>query len=250
MWHGGKQRKGWEWPSEAQDSGGECRVTKSWSSIQKLRLYVVQMTSKCGIKVWPRGVWSFGGHIKSSAIDNMLGRQSRSARLQCRASGSTYGTMFRVTTFGESHGKGVGCIVDGVPPRLEISESEIQVEMDRRKPGQSIITTPRKEEDIAEILSGVFNGVTLGSPIAVVVRGRSLTHLACPSRLTHLACRRSAPRTSAAATTVKCRWPIGHRTLTLPTTSNMASELWQAGADPLLGRQLAALRQEPLPRSF
>ncbi len=80
--------------------------------------------------------------------------------------------MFRVTTFGESHGKGVGCIVDGVPPRLEISEAEIQLEMDRRKPGQSIITTPRKEEDIAEILSGVFNGVTLGSPIAIMVRNK------------------------------------------------------------------------------
>ena len=105
-------------------------------------------------------------------IAKMLGMRHSRTRLDVRASGSTYGTMFRVTTFGESHGKGVGCIVDGVPPRLQISEEEIQVEMDRRKPGQSIITTPRKEEDIAEILSGVFNGVTLGSPIAVMVRNK------------------------------------------------------------------------------
>lgn len=89
-----------------------------------------------------------------------------------RAAGSTYGTCFRVTTFGESHGKGVGCIVDGVPPRLPIAEEEIQAELDRRRPGQSIITTPRKEEDKCEILSGVFNGVTLGTPIAVVVRNK------------------------------------------------------------------------------
>lgn len=97
---------------------------------------------------------------------------SRSARLNVRAAGSTYGTAFRVTTFGESHGKGVGCIIDGVPPRLRISEEEIQVEMDRRKPGQSIIVTPRKEDDHAEILSGTYNGVTLGTPIAILVRNK------------------------------------------------------------------------------
>ena len=96
----------------------------------------------------------------------------RSTRLVVKASGSTYGTAFKVTTFGESHGKGVGCIIDGVPPRLQITEAEIQVEMDRRRPGQSIITTPRKEDDIAEILSGTVNGVTLGTPIAIVVRNK------------------------------------------------------------------------------
>jgi hypothetical protein len=100
------------------------------------------------------------------------GRASRSSSVRVQASGSTYGTMFRVTTFGESHGKGVGCIVDGVPPRLAITEEEIQFELDRRRPGQSIITTPRKEEDTCEILSGVIDGVTLGTPIAVVVRNK------------------------------------------------------------------------------
>eukprot|EP00983_Pelagomonas_calceolata_P102859 1158854-Pelagomonas_calceolata.AAC.4 len=70
--------------------------------------------------------------------------------VSAQASGSTYGTLFRVTTFGESHGKGVGCVVDGVPPRLPISQEEIQLELDRRRPGQSLITTPRKEEDTCE----------------------------------------------------------------------------------------------------
>lgn len=77
-----------------------------------------------------------------------------------------------MTTFGESHGKGVGCIIDGVPPRLKLTEEDIQFELDRRRPGQSIITTPRKEEDRCEILSGVIDGVTLGTPIAVLVRNK------------------------------------------------------------------------------
>jgi len=84
--------------------------------------------------------------------------------------GSTFGTLFRVTTFGESHGGAVGAIVDGCPPRLEISPEEIQFELDRRRPGQSKITTPRRETDTCEILSGVFEGKTLGTPIAIVVR--------------------------------------------------------------------------------
>ncbi|KAF8056235.1 CS2 [Scenedesmus sp. PABB004] len=98
-------------------------------------------------------------------------RRSR-AQLRVSASGSSYGTNFRVTTFGESHGRGVGCVIDGVPPRLPLSLEEIQFELDRRRPGQSIITTPRKEEDTAEILSGVGDGITLGTPIAVLVRNK------------------------------------------------------------------------------
>ena len=87
--------------------------------------------------------------------------------------GSTFGRMFRVTTFGESHGGGVGCVVDGVPPRLQISRDELQFELDRRRPGQSRITTPRNEEDSCEILSGVgLDGITLGTPIAVLVRNK------------------------------------------------------------------------------
>jgi len=84
--------------------------------------------------------------------------------------GNTFGTMFRVTTFGESHGPGVGVVVDGCPPRLPITTAEIQVELDRRRPGQSAITTQRREPDEVEILSGVHEGLTLGTPIAMLVR--------------------------------------------------------------------------------
>jgi chorismate synthase len=84
--------------------------------------------------------------------------------------GSTFGHLFRVTTFGESHGGGVGVVVDGCPPRLELSVEEIQRDLDRRRPGQSEITTPRDEPDRAEVLSGLFEGRTLGTPIAVLVR--------------------------------------------------------------------------------
>lgn len=83
--------------------------------------------------------------------------------------GSTFGHTFRITTWGESHGGGVGVIVDGCPPRLELSVEEIQADLDRRRPGQSRITTQRQEEDEVQILSGVFEGVTLGTPISMLV---------------------------------------------------------------------------------
>lgn len=86
--------------------------------------------------------------------------------------GNSFGHLFRVTTFGESHGGGVGVVIDGCPPRLDISVDEIQLELDRRRPGQSKITTPRQEEDRCEILSGVFEGKTLGTPIAILVRNK------------------------------------------------------------------------------
>ena len=85
---------------------------------------------------------------------------------------STIGALFRVSTFGESHCKGVGCIVDGVPPRLALSEQDIQPQLDRRRPGQSIVTTERKEQDAVTIYSGVENGFTLGTPIALLVANR------------------------------------------------------------------------------
>jgi chorismate synthase len=86
--------------------------------------------------------------------------------------GNTFGQLFRVTTFGESHGGGIGVVIDGCPPKIEISEADIQCELDRRRPGQSKITTQRKEEDRCEILSGVFEGKTLGTPIAMLVRNQ------------------------------------------------------------------------------
>jgi len=86
--------------------------------------------------------------------------------------GSVFGHLFRISTFGESHGGGVGVVLEGCPPRLEIAVDEIQRDLDRRRPGQSVLTTPRQEADQAEILSGVFEGRTLGSPIAILVRNK------------------------------------------------------------------------------
>ncbi len=83
---------------------------------------------------------------------------------------SILGTLFRVSTFGESHGAGVGVVVDGCPPRIPLQEADLQQELDRRRPGQSKIVTPRKEDDKAEILSGVADGLTTGTPVAVLVR--------------------------------------------------------------------------------
>ncbi|KAJ7037467.1 chorismate synthase [Mycena alexandri] len=83
---------------------------------------------------------------------------------------STYGTLFRVTTFGESHCASVGAIIDGCPPGLQLSAADIQVQMDRRRPGQSDLTTPRNEKDAVLLQSGLEHGVTLGTPIALIVR--------------------------------------------------------------------------------
>lgn len=86
--------------------------------------------------------------------------------------GNTFGRLFRVTTFGESHGPAVGAVVDGCPPRIPLSEEDLQVELDRRRPGQSPLASPRAEEDRVRILSGLFEGRTLGTPIALVVENR------------------------------------------------------------------------------
>lgn len=86
---------------------------------------------------------------------------------------NTFGNLFRITSFGESHGKALGVIIDNCPPNIEISEKEIQKELDRRKPGQSNITTPRKESDQCEILSGVFEGKTTGTALCVIVKNEN-----------------------------------------------------------------------------
>ena len=83
--------------------------------------------------------------------------------------GSTFGTNFRITTWGESHGKAIGVVVDGCPAGLCLDEDDIQIYLDRRKPGQSHFSTQRKEGDVVQILSGVFEGKTTGTPISLVV---------------------------------------------------------------------------------
>src|SRR5437870_328107 len=83
---------------------------------------------------------------------------------------NSFGHLFRITTWGESHGGGVGVVVDGCPPRLTLSEADIQPDLDRRRPGQSRLVSPRKESDTVQILSGTFEGKTLGTPIAMWVK--------------------------------------------------------------------------------
>ena len=85
---------------------------------------------------------------------------------------NTFGKLFRFSTWGESHGPAIGCIVDGCPPNISIKEQDIQIELDKRKPGQSKFTTQRKEDDKVQILSGVFEGVTTGAPIGLIIRNK------------------------------------------------------------------------------
>ncbi|MBU4222688.1 MAG: chorismate synthase [Euryarchaeota archaeon] len=89
-------------------------------------------------------------------------------------SGNTFGKLFRITTWGESHGPAVGVVIDGCPAGLPLEEADIQKELDRRRPGQSDVTTQRKEEDRAEILSGVFSGKTTGAPISIIVKNKDV----------------------------------------------------------------------------
>lgn len=104
--------------------------------------------------------------------------------------GNSFGTVFKVTTFGESHGKAIGVIIDGCPPNIEIDEEFIQSELDKRRPGQSKITTQRKESDTAQILSGVFEGKSTGTPIAILIpnedqRSKDYSHIADKYRPSH-----------------------------------------------------------------
>jgi len=103
---------------------------------------------------------------------------------------NSYGTLFRITTFGESHGPSIGVIIDGCPAGLAIDENFIQSELDRRKPGQSKITTQRKEDDTFKILSGVFEGISTGTPIAIVIenqdqRSKDYSHIENTFRPSH-----------------------------------------------------------------
>tara|TARA_B100002019_G_scaffold193309_1_gene167308 strand:+ start:7254 stop:8345 length:1092 start_codon:yes stop_codon:yes gene_type:complete len=86
--------------------------------------------------------------------------------------GNTFGNLFKISTWGESHGGGIGVVIDGCPPRLPLSIDDIQPDLERRRPGQSKITTPRNEADRVEILSGIYDGLTLGTPIAMLVRNK------------------------------------------------------------------------------
>ncbi|HNG89966.1 MAG TPA: chorismate synthase, partial [Saprospiraceae bacterium] len=104
--------------------------------------------------------------------------------------GNTFGTLFRVSTFGESHGAAIGCVVDGCPAGLHFHPELVQQELDRRRPGQSSIVTQRKEADRVQVLSGVWQGKTLGTPIAMLIanedaRSQDYDHLSEAYRPSH-----------------------------------------------------------------
>ncbi len=134
---------------------------------------------------------------------------------------NTFGHLFRITTWGESHGGGVGVVVDGCPPRLELAERDIQPDLDRRRPGQSRIVTPRKEADTVQILSGTFEGKTLGTPISMWVRNED----ARPEAYTEMA---TKFRPSHADFTYQAKygirsWPGGGRTSARETIGRVAA---------------------------
>jgi chorismate synthase len=135
--------------------------------------------------------------------------------------GNTFGQLFRITTWGESHGGGVGVVVDGCPPRLDLTEADIQPDLDRRRPGQSRIVTPRKEADRVQILSGTFEGKTLGTPISLWVknedaRSEAYTEMATKFRPSH------ADYTYQAKYGIRS-WPGGGRTSARETIGRVAA---------------------------
>lgn len=133
---------------------------------------------------------------------------------------NTFGHLFRITTWGESHGGGVGVVVDGCPPRLKLTEADIQPDLDRRRPGQSRIVSPRKESDKIQILSGTFEGRTLGTPISMWVknedaRSEAYTEMATKFRPSH------ADYTYFAKFGIRA-WPGGGRTSARETIGRVA----------------------------
>jgi len=134
---------------------------------------------------------------------------------------NSFGHLFRITTWGESHGDGVGVVVDGCPPRLALDEGDIQPDLDRRRPGQSKIVSPRKELDKVQILSGTFEGKTLGTPISMWVRNED----ARPEAYTEMA---TKFRPSHADYTYQAKfgirsWPGGGRTSARETIGRVAA---------------------------
>ena len=137
--------------------------------------------------------------------------------------GSTLGTILKVTTWGESHGKGIGVVVDGCPAGLPLSEEDIQAYLDRRKPGQSRFTTKRQEADRVEILSGVFEGKTTGTPISMAVMNTD-------------------QRRGITGTSWRCTVPAMR---IIPLTRSTDSGITGAAAAPRAGRPSAVWPREP-----
>ncbi len=130
---------------------------------------------------------------------------------------NTFGKIFRFTTQGESHGPAIGCIVDGCPPNINIKEQDIQSELNRRKPGQSKFTSQRKEDDKVQILSGIFEGKTTGTPISLIIYNKDMR--------------------SRDYETIKNKFRPGHADFTY--LKNMELEITVVVVDSLLEKQLA-----------
>ena len=165
--------------------------------------------------------------LRRRMADFLSCHRARGARISRSDMASIFGEVFRIATWGESHGGGVGVVIDGCPPRLALSEEDIQPDLDRRRPGQSDIVTPRKEEDTCHILSGVFEGATLGTPISILVRNTDARPEAYKEMETTF-------RPSHA---------------TSPIRRNMASAIGRVAVAPRRGRRLGGSRRAPWPRS-
>jgi chorismate synthase len=143
---------------------------------------------------------------------------------------SSFGTLFRVTTFGESHGQGVGAVIDGCPPKTPLDETDIQPQLDRRRPAQSKLTTTRKEADRVSILSGVQNGETLGTPIALLVKNTDQR----PADYDQM---RSVPRPSHADYTYQMKYGI--RALSGGGRSSARETVGRVAAGAIAGKYLS-----------
>lgn len=131
-------------------------------------------------------------------------------------SGNTFGQLFTLTSFGESHGPAIGGVVDGCPPGLSLSEADLQLDLDRRKPGTSKFVTQRKEDDEIEILSGVFEGKTTGAPIGLLLE----------------------IKINVARIIRKLKKHLDRGMQTLPTNKNMALGITEGVGDQVLGKLL------------
>ena len=152
--------------------------------------------------------------------------------LRCTGVNNSFGSLFRITTFGESHGGGVGVVIDGCPSRLDLDLVRIQGELDRRRPGQSRLTTQRDEADAVEVLSGVADGRTTGAPIALLVRNKD----ARPGAYDHL---RSVYRPSHADYTYDAKF--GHRTIEGGGRSSARETIGRVAAGAIATQLLEAL---------
>ena len=141
---------------------------------------------------------------------------------------NTFGKIFRFTTWGESHGPSIGCVIDGCPPNIPISEKDIQIDMDRRRPGQSKFTTQRKESDKDIILSGVFEGKTTGTPISIIIHNED--------------------KRSRDYETIKNKFRPGHADLLI--LKNMELEIIEVVEDNQQEKQLVGLLREQWQKLF